>query len=53
MAGTGRPVGVIIIQTNNFIITREAGLTSREPSISYDVYDKILAMKYTPRLNLW
>ena len=27
-----------IMQANNLNITREAGLTSREPSISYDVY---------------
>ena len=26
------------MQTNNLNITREAGLTPREPSISYDVY---------------
>ena len=45
----GRPVGVMVsclrflmnsknIQTNNLIITREAGLTPSEPSISYDGY---------------
>ena len=32
-------VGKWSVVPNNLIITLEAGLTPREPSISYDVYD--------------